>query len=282
MAAISLQSQDIGQVINEYKLKPLTTENVARAILDMQIENPVDAFKQSVRECGWAENKTEYKSKSATVYNNVFGMRKATQRLTTALDSTYKGHATYSHWIYSVLDYKYWQQYNPKRKNEHYKKYLKRRNYNCSKSYTDMLDFIKLTDRLTEILNDTDKNNYANGNNMLASRRDDGSILFPEDDKAEYCNTGYFAAGYRYGFEIRTIAANKDNQARRYNLCTGYNLSNTALCGGYRYHCQTGYFEHRILLAREFIQDRFAIPARRDKNYYKVCYNKHEYGNRKT
>lgn len=177
-AVLNLQAQDIGAVINYWKAQPLSPENVARAILDMQIENPVNAFKQTIKESGWKNGKTEYKSKLATIGNNIFGMRKAKQRLTTALNKTYFGHATYSHWIYSVLDYKYWQDFKPKKKNESYKKYLSRRKYNANKHYVDGLGYIKLTKTLIKIFeNETD--NEIQDSNIIDGSSDISFGIFP-------------------------------------------------------------------------------------------------------
>lgn len=148
----SLISQEISDVINKWKAEPLTTANVARAILDMQIDCPVDVFYQTIKESGWKNEKTAYKSKLATIGNNLFGMRKAKRRLTTALQKTYCGYATYSHWIYSVLDYKYWQESKPRKLNESYSQYLLRRCYaRNTRGYIKKLRF-KLTKNLSNIL----------------------------------------------------------------------------------------------------------------------------------
>ncbi len=165
--AIQMQAQDVWETINKWKSEPLTTSNVAQAIIDLQIENPVIVFKQTIKESGWKNFKTEYKSKLALIGNNLFGMRKARKRMTTALDKQYCGYATYSHWIYSVLDYKYWQDSKPKKKHESYKKYLVRRGYaRNTKGYVKNFKQYKLPENIAEILNNETEHNRYDFNNV--------------------------------------------------------------------------------------------------------------------
>lgn len=148
--AINLQGQDIGEIINKYKESELTFENVSRAILELQIDNPVEVFKQTIKESGWVGKKA-YKSLLATKYNNLFGMRKAARRITTAQDKTFKGYAIYGHWIYSIVDYKYWQDSKPRRKMESHNNYLIRRGYaRNTKGYVKVK--IRLPERIDTIL----------------------------------------------------------------------------------------------------------------------------------
>jgi len=140
----------VEMIIAKYKFAELTLQNVATALKEIGIINPDTVFLQTIKESGWL-NKTVYKSKLATKYNNLFGMRKPTQRYTTCLSGTFKGYATYSYWIYSVIDYMYWQQSNKIKENESYKQYLVRRGYaRNTKGYVTKFNFI-LPDSLKNI-----------------------------------------------------------------------------------------------------------------------------------
>jgi len=144
------KANKIELAIQKYKFAELTLENVALALREIGIHHPDTVFFQTIKESGWL-NKTFYKSKLATKYNNLFGMRKPAQRYTTCLTNTYRGYATYSHWIYSVIDYLYWQQSNIIRENESYKQYLVRRGYaRNTKGYVKKFNFI-LPDSLKNI-----------------------------------------------------------------------------------------------------------------------------------
>jgi len=102
-----------------------------------------------IKESGWT-GKTHFKSKLATQYNNLAGMRKPRQRYTNCLSGSFHGHATYSHWIYSVIDYMYWQQHSKRKADESFLGYLQRRGYNNNKHYTDNFRF-KFPDSLKTI-----------------------------------------------------------------------------------------------------------------------------------
>ena len=56
-------------------------------------------------------------------------MRKARRRQTFALSDTYKGYATYKHWIYSLLDYWIWQGKSKVDIVGEYRHYLAKRGY---------------------------------------------------------------------------------------------------------------------------------------------------------
>jgi uncharacterized FlgJ-related protein len=144
------KANKIELAIQKYKFAELTLANVATALKEIGIINPDTVFLQTIKESGWL-NKTLYKSKLATKYNNLFGMRKPAKRYTTCLSDTYCGYATYSYWIYSVIDYLYWQQSNKIKENESYKDYLIRRGYaRNTKGYVKQFNFI-LPDSLKQI-----------------------------------------------------------------------------------------------------------------------------------
>lgn len=110
--------------IAKYEGKILTDEILKRALKEMGIKHPDEVFNQAILESG------HFKSKLAIKGNNLFGMRKPGKRLTFALKDKIFGYAKYLHWIYSVADYKLWQDISPIKPGEKYKHYLKRRKYN--------------------------------------------------------------------------------------------------------------------------------------------------------
>jgi len=140
------------KVINQFKDSSLTLKNVALAIVALDIRYPEWVFRQSIRESGWV-NKTYYKSQLANIGNNLFGMRKPSRRKTYALEKKMSGYATFSYWIYSLLDYKLWQNINLPKKNENYGDYLIRRNYAANnKRYVKHLFRLKIPYRYIKIL----------------------------------------------------------------------------------------------------------------------------------
>lgn len=117
------ESNYLYMIVEEYKDKDLTLENVKSAMEDIGIMKINDAFLHIRIESG------NLKSKLSTIGNNLCGMRKAKRRETFALDETYCGYATYEHWIYSLLDYWLWQGKGNKRISGKYSKYLNKRKY---------------------------------------------------------------------------------------------------------------------------------------------------------
>jgi len=143
----------IEDVIAKYKDEPMSLENVASAIIDLKIHNPVLAFKQTIKESGWKNKKTAYKSGLANVGNNLFGMRKARKRKNLALDKKYMTYATFSCWIHSVVDFKYWQDYRPIGDDEDYRDYLVRRGYaRNTRAYVSNFDCYRLPEKVQQIL----------------------------------------------------------------------------------------------------------------------------------
>ena len=71
-------------------------------LLRSNIKHYKIVFAQAVIETGW------FKSKSFKTANNLFGMKLATRRATTAVGE-YLGHAKYNNWKESVLDYALYQ-----------------------------------------------------------------------------------------------------------------------------------------------------------------------------
>lgn len=147
------QNYDI--VVNQFEGLPQTTENVAKAIKMLNIQYPEYAFRQTIKESGWTNDKLYYCSQLAKKGNNLFGMRKPKNRQTYALKATYAGYAQFSHWIYSIIDYKEWQKCVEMLPNEDYKSYLIRRHYaKDTKGYVKKLMTYKLPKNIYDILNE--------------------------------------------------------------------------------------------------------------------------------
>ncbi len=150
----SVLENDYSTIISEYIDKDATFMNISNAIIDLGIKYPDFVFKQTIKESGMSRDKSTYTSILAVRYNNLFGMKKARSRETTALDNTYNGYATYEHWIYSIIDYKLWQDMVKVKKNETYSSYLGRRKYaQDTKKYGKNVSRIELEDDILNILN---------------------------------------------------------------------------------------------------------------------------------
>ncbi len=123
-----LSDQEVEDVYKDIIIKnisqPMTLNNIQIALKDIKISFPDGVLKKIIIESG------HLKSKLTTKGNNLFGMRKPGVRPTAALETKLYGYATYKHWIYSIIDYKLWELYNPPKENDTYKSYLTRRKWN--------------------------------------------------------------------------------------------------------------------------------------------------------
>ena len=88
-----------------YNYAPLTPGNLKLAIDFNNIIAPAVVFAQSRLETG------NFQSKLCTGYNNLFGMKKARRRPTTAQGATDNNYAAYRTWYDSVKDMKLFQQW---------------------------------------------------------------------------------------------------------------------------------------------------------------------------
>lgn len=86
-------------------------------IVKQEIKYPDIAFAQAILESG------HFKSNIFLNNNNLFGMRLAKARQTTAIGKR-KGYAVYDNWVMSVQDYKLWQENSPSKYLTSRKKYL--------------------------------------------------------------------------------------------------------------------------------------------------------------
>lgn len=91
--------------VSKDKQLPFTPENLSSEIRKLGIKHPDVVLAQAKWESG------HFKSKVFQENNNLFGMKLARQRDTTAIGEN-RGHAKYKNWQDSVKDYKLWQDSN--------------------------------------------------------------------------------------------------------------------------------------------------------------------------
>lgn len=98
--------------------KELNFQNLKDYMHEIKIHFPDIVFKQARIESG------NFKSRICKENNNLFGMRLAKKRETTAVGEN-KKYAVYDNWQQSVDDYKLWQEYHKINENTKREDYLK-------------------------------------------------------------------------------------------------------------------------------------------------------------
>jgi len=129
------QTQDTTQISND----SLGYNRLYCEIIEQGIKYPDIVFAQAILESG------HFKSSIFRNNNNLFGMRLARVRQTTAIGKK-AGYAVYSDWIMSVQDYKLWQDFIPRKYLTSRKKYLLfiQKNYSHVRGYNSkVLQIIK-------------------------------------------------------------------------------------------------------------------------------------------
>ncbi len=118
--------------------RSLTPELLREALYYAEVISPEIAYKQALIETGY------FSSELCIKANNIFGMRLARVRPTTAIGE-YKYHARYRHWWDSVKDYKSLQEYYSQNGYDltNYLVFLKEIGYATDKSYINKLKSIK-------------------------------------------------------------------------------------------------------------------------------------------
>jgi len=116
-----------GSILNGYSQ---TKEEVYNYCIEIGIQHPGIVLAQSRLETG------NFTSSMCKVNNNLFGMKEAKQRRTTALGTRNK-HAYYSNWKQSVYDYLLWQ--NKYYKGGDYYEFLLSVGYATDKEYLNKL-----------------------------------------------------------------------------------------------------------------------------------------------
>jgi len=114
----------------------LTKDNLDYFASEMDIKHWYDVRKQIITETGFT-------SDLCVKGGNLFGMMFPGQRETTSTDTMF-GFAKYKHWVYSLYDYKLWQDLVlkrvPMRKWERYSNWLKRVGYAEAPDYAPVLE----------------------------------------------------------------------------------------------------------------------------------------------
>jgi len=118
-----MEPEEVIVVVNN--ADEFSEEKLKDYILELNIKFPDIAFAQARYESGnWGTNPG---AKLFETNNNLFGMKCATSRTTTH-QGEQRGHAYYSHWRMSVVDYAMWQDAYARdlKTREDYISYLKR------------------------------------------------------------------------------------------------------------------------------------------------------------
>lgn len=114
----------------------LTKDNLDYFASEMGIKYWYYVRKQIIMESGFSSDLLIYG-------NNLFGMKLPGQRETTAIGEIY-GYAKFKHWVYSLYDYKLWQDLKmrtiPMKEGETYPQWLERIGYAESETYSSKFD----------------------------------------------------------------------------------------------------------------------------------------------
>lgn len=89
-------------VFLKYKQEELNAENLRNLLNELHIQNKEIVYAQAILESG------NFKSSICRNNNNLFGMKVASSRPTTAIGQE-SNHAVYKDWQSSVIDYSLWQ-----------------------------------------------------------------------------------------------------------------------------------------------------------------------------
>lgn len=132
---------DKNKEVQEVQIESVTDtlsfkDSVYMYILSLNIQHADIVLKQALYETG------HFTSKICKENNNLFGMKVAKQRPTTATGEQYN-HAKYDSWQQSVIDYAIWQtKYCHNLTENEYLQYLQRV-YSTNKKYVSILKHIK-------------------------------------------------------------------------------------------------------------------------------------------
>ena len=115
-------------------LQAQTSNDIYKYLNQIGIKNAEIVMSQCLVETGHLTSKIFKEN------NNLFGMKEAKQRRTTAI-GTKNGHAYYKHWHDSVIDYLLYQRayYNGE---EDYYSFLSRMGYAANKKYIDTVKMV--------------------------------------------------------------------------------------------------------------------------------------------
>lgn len=119
-------------------------DSLLNYIYELRVQHPYIVYAQAIIESG------NFSSKIFKENNNLFGMKLAYQRPTTAIRAQYS-HAVYKNWKESVLDYAIWQSiYARNLTEEEY--FIKLKSYAMDENYVNLINKVK---------NNLKKNNHS-------------------------------------------------------------------------------------------------------------------------
>jgi uncharacterized FlgJ-related protein len=136
----------IGTTTSTLTTKTITHEIFYEKLVEFNIKHPDVVFAQAVLESA------NFTSKLFKTQNNLFGMKLARKRKTTAIGKNKNGYAKYNSVDDSIYDYYLFQEYAMRKKEMTKKEYISYigRNYAYDKSYVQKLN--KIIKDHTEIL----------------------------------------------------------------------------------------------------------------------------------
>lgn len=118
LLSVIVIEQPISKTISIDQFSIFSEQTLKRLLYILDIEHPEIVFIQAKIESG------NFKSNIFKEGNNLFGMKVAKRRITTAFGKI-RGHASYLSWKHSVLDYKFMQdKYGRGKTKEQYLTYL--------------------------------------------------------------------------------------------------------------------------------------------------------------
>jgi len=91
-------------LIEDLQNQEFSFDNLVLYLHLKRVKEAETIMKQAIIETGW------FRSDLFLTYNNLFGMKRAARRATTAIGTGF-GHAAYGHWTSSVDDYLMWKTY---------------------------------------------------------------------------------------------------------------------------------------------------------------------------
>lgn len=144
----AIQTIEPELIVVELEAETFKQEDLVNELKRLNVRFPHIVLAQAILETGY------YESRVFQENNNLFGMKQARARSTTAA-GTQLGHAYYDHWKESVVDYALYQNaYVNKIRNEaKYLKYLDK-NYAEAKNYDEKLKTIIEREQLEELFLD--------------------------------------------------------------------------------------------------------------------------------
>lgn len=129
------------EIVHVHRYDTLNVRNLIAYCEEIDVQFPRVAVAHSIIESGWMTSPLAVKNK------NLFGMKLATRRHTTAIGSDRDGNAIYSNWRESVMDYKLWQDWHKEgisrlKTDQDYANYITTSGYGGDSNYVKLLSKI--------------------------------------------------------------------------------------------------------------------------------------------